>query len=113
MQTQSYWPQPSSDGTCAWCGTPLNGGEILTHELESAAWEQGEPLYAPEHPGLLRTDAPIASCQQCRESMKANYDEWMNEQTTPTGYERASCVMMVVVVVAFCLAMVLTAFGFI
>lgn len=112
-QTESCWPQPSTDGRCAWCGAALTGGEILTHELETAAWEQGELLYAPEHPGLIRTDAPIASCQPCRDSIKINYDDWVKEQSTRTGYDRVSCTAMIVILTAFCLAIVLKAIGLI
>lgn len=113
MSADSYWPEPSSDGYCAWCRAPLTGGEILTHEMETAAWEQGETLYAPEHPGLVRGDAPIASCEACRKSMKINYDQWVDQQTTGSIYDRISNAVYVVIFTISCLAIVLMMFGLI
>jgi hypothetical protein len=101
------------DGRCGWCGQPLTEGEIFTIELEVAAWEQGERLFAPEHPALERRDELIPSCQACRDSITTNYDQWVKEQSTKSAYDRISCTAMVVIFTTFYLAIVLKAFSLI
>ena len=105
---EPYWPEASTDGRCGWCGQPLTEGEIFTVEMEVAAWEQGERLFAPEHPALYCDDDPIPSCRACRDSITTNFDQCIEELNKRSTFDRVTSITMIVILTSICMYVLLS-----